>query len=177
MPQILLVALLLAAHVAQSASAQAQPSHTPSLSDALEPLAFFTGQWTCEGTFIKSGKPIASQLRFEPALDGAWLQLRADDLPPNRFHALELWGFDSKAKQFKNFIFDNFGGARLFTSSGWAGDTLTWSGDVLSGKPESDQQFVFERKSPSAFAVTWQVRSPGQDWTVGDRLTCNRPNE
>src|SRR5271168_5489966 len=92
------------------------PSASPvQLNKELETLSYFTGHWSCQGVFPSNGKQIASEIVFAPDLEGAWLTVRHDDLPPNRFHAFEMWGFDKEAKQFVNFVYDNFGGARKFT--------------------------------------------------------------
>jgi hypothetical protein len=155
---------------AQTSSAPAAPSLKPELA----PLSFFIGQWSCEGEFINSKKAITSRIAVTPDLDGAWLLFRWDDNPPNRFHALELWGYDKNSKQFANFAHDNFGGARLFNSPGWDGDTFTWTGDALASPPILDQRFVIERKTPSSFVISWQTRKPDADWNTGDRLACSR---
>jgi hypothetical protein len=81
--------------------------------------------------------------------------------------------FDKAANRFTNFIHDNFGGVRLFNSSGWDGDTLTWTGDALANPPAATQRFVIESKSPKEFVISWEVRKPQADWVVGDRLTCH----
>ena len=158
---------------AKDSSPVAPPApHT--LTGELEPLAYFEGSWSCDGVFVGSGKPIASNLGFSAELEGAWLTVHSDDVPPNRFHARELWGFDKKAKQFSNFIFDNFGGARLFTSPGWEGDKLIWTGGAIANTAPPDQRFIFQKASPEEMVVSWEVRKPQGDWVVGDRLTCRK---
>jgi hypothetical protein len=107
-------------------------------------------------------------------LDGAWLEMQSDGVPPNRLHAIEFWGLDSQSRQFKNFIFDNFAGGRLFSSPGWPGDRLVWTGDELAAQPAIAQEFVFERKSAAGFVVIWQTRKQGGNWIVGDRLSCGK---
>jgi hypothetical protein len=144
------------------------------LADELQPLAYFQGSWTCEGVFPSSGKPIASNLDFSSVLEGAWLAVQSDDAPPNRFHARELWGYDKNAKRFRNFIFDNFGGARLFSSPGWDGDKLVWTGDAFANTDPPTQHFIFQKTSPQEFVVSWEVRKPPANWAVGDRLTCRK---
>ena len=103
----------------------------PELKPELQPLAFFAGQWDCDGEFVASKKPIQAHISIAPDLDGSWLIFRWDDKAPNRFHAVEFWGYNKTAKHFSNFIYDNFGGARLFESKGWDADTLIWAGDML----------------------------------------------
>jgi hypothetical protein len=93
-----------------------QASGSPSLKKELEPLAYFGGRWTCTGVFPSTGKAIASDIVARAGLEGAWLVLRHDDAPPNRFHATELWGFEPNGRQFVAYIFDNFGGAKIHFS-------------------------------------------------------------
>lgn len=166
-------ASFLIALVAPAVKAQTQPSPS-ALKPELQPFSFFIGQWNCQGEFPASQKKISSRISVSPDLEGSWLAFRWDDNAPNVFHALELWGFDKTAHHFTNFIHDNFGGARLFNSSGWDGDTLTWTGDALANPPALNQRFVIERKSPKEFVISWEVSKPQADWVVGDRLTCRQ---
>ncbi len=91
--------------------------------------------------------------------------MRHDDIPPNRFHALELWGWDAKQSQFTATIFDNFGGARHFTSAGWQdqsparaqAQTLTWNGEPPAGATTPAERFVFRKDSSPQFTVNWEV--------------------
>lgn len=156
----------------------AAPSAGPvQLSKELETLAYFTGHWSCQGVFPSNGKQIASEIVFAPDLEGAWLTVRHDDLPPNRFHAFEMWGFDKEAKQFVNFIYDNFGGARKFTSSGWTENTLIWAGETPKASPATLERFVFQRSDSGGqgqFVVNYEVKRGSADWAVGDTLTCKR---
>lgn len=171
----LLVFLFASLLAARGMRAQATASDSSSVLKAeLQPLSFFLGEWNCEGEFVASKKTIASHIAIAPDLEGSWLVFRWDDKAPNRFHALELWGFDKAANHFTNFIHDNFGGARLFNSPGWDGDTLIWTGNLLAGLPTLDERFVIERKSLKEFVISWDVRKPQADWTTGDRLTCSR---
>lgn len=144
------------------------------LKPELQPFSLFIGQWDCAGEFTASKKPISSHISISSDLDGSWLAFRWDDNAPSVFHALELWGFDKSANHFTNFIHDNFGGVRLFTSSGWDAQTLIWSGDSLADPPAASQRFVIERKPSKDFVITWQVRKPRSDWITGDRLTCRQ---
>jgi hypothetical protein len=154
--------------------AQSSSTAPPTLKAELQPLASFVGEWNCEGEFVASKTPIAAHIAIAPDLDGTWLTFRWDDKAPNRFHAFEVWGFDKTAKHFTNFIYDNFGGARLFQSSGWEGDTLTWTGNALASPPAANERFTIERKSPKEFVISYDTRKPQAEWATGDRLACNR---
>jgi hypothetical protein len=149
-------------------------SGASSLKKELAPLAYFGGHWTCTGVFPSTGKEIASDLVARVGLDGAWLVLRHDDAPPNRFHATELWGFDQKSQQFVAYIFDNFGGARKFTSPGWADIQWIWSGESSTSGPAASERFVFTRVSAEALTTSYEVKRGSADWAIGDKLTCKR---
>jgi len=137
-------------------------------------LAEFAGAWACKGVFPSNGQSIESRITFAPDLEGAWLFVRHDDLPPNRFHAYEVWGYDSAAKQYSAFIFDNFGGARAFTSPGWSADALIWTIKPADSSSAPGQRFVFKREKPAGqFVVNYEVKR-GADWKIGDTLTCTR---
>ncbi len=164
--------LLLSSSIATS---QAPNSVPPSgLQPQLQPLAFFVGEWNCEGEFIASKKQIAAHIAVATDMEGSLITFRWSDKEPNRFHALELWGFDKSANHFTNFIHDNFGGVREFSSPGWDNDTLTWTGDLLATPSATTQRFVIERKSAKEFVITWETRKAETDWTGGDRLTCKQ---
>jgi hypothetical protein len=169
---LLMVSSALLSAVPRASSQSPASTASNDVRPELQPLSFFIGHWDCSGEFTASKKQISSRITISPDLDGSWLAFRWDDNAPNVFHALELWGFDKSAHHFTNFIHDNFGGVRLFTSPGWDADTFIWTGDALANPPTANQRFVIERKPPSKFVITWQVRKPQSDWVTGDSLTC-----
>lgn len=154
------------AHPAAASAATLKPE--------LAALAEFKGTWACKGVFPSNGQRIESRIAFVPDLEGAWLSVRHDDVPPNRFHAHELWGYDSAAKQYSAFIFDNFGGARAFTSPGWSADALIWTVKPADSSSAPAERFVFKReKAAGQFVANCEVKR-GADWKIGDTLTCIR---
>ena len=167
----LLVLVVLAPQMKSQTPASSAP---PALKPEMQPLAFFLGEWNCEGEFISSKQPIAAHISSAPDLDGSWIAFRWTDREPSPFHALELFGYGKAAKHFTNFIYDNFGGVRLFNSPGWESDTLTWTGNALSASAAPNERFVIERKSAKEFVITWETRRPQADWAAGDRLTCKQ---
>lgn len=170
-----LVILLASSFVSCGARAQSSaPKSPPALNPALESFTYFVGRWNCEGEFVAVKKPIAAQISIAADLGGSALSFRWDDNPPNRFHALELWGFDSAANHFTNFIHDNFGGVRQFNSAGWEGDTLTWTGNALATPPATNERFVLQRKSAKEFVIAYDTRKGQGDWATIDRLTCRQ---
>jgi hypothetical protein len=144
------------------------------LKKEIEGFAPLQGKWSCAGVFPSNGKKIESQIGFVPDLDGAWLVTRHDDLPPNVFHDAEYWGYDSAAKQFVAYIYDNFGGVRKFTSSGWVEDKLIWLGEPSKTEPPRLERFVYKRDSSAQIEVNWEVKQGTKDWAIGDTLTCKK---
>lgn len=197
MPLLLALAVWLAA---VGLRAQEPRVPEPQLKKEIEAFRGLQGKWSCQGVFPANGKHIESQMAFAPDLDGAWLVKRHDDLPPNVFHDAEYWGFDSASKQFVAFVYDNFGGVRKFTSSGWSDDQLTWSGTgfqpvlqrspspatppssggpPLPGEPSQSEpprleRFVYKRDGPRQIVVNWEVKQGAKDWAIGDTLTCKK---
>jgi hypothetical protein len=143
----------------------------PAFKNSIASFQYFSGTWGCQGSFPATGKTIASELTFAPALDGAFLSLQHDDLPPNKFHALEMWGWDAKNSTFSATIFDNSGGARHFTSSGWQDQSLTWNADIAPVATAPAERFVFRKDSGTQMTVNWEVNRDSS-WKVGDTLTC-----
>ncbi len=166
----LLAVSLLPLIQACASTAPAAGNTAPSLQPGLQPLAGFIGSRHCSGSFLKSGKAISATETVAGDLSGRWLTLRHDDEPPFSFHALELWGYDSKAARYTAHVFDNFGGGREFTSPGWEGDHLTWT-NVDTGAPKRDR-FVFERQPDAGYRYTYEVSTDGSTWTGVDSLTC-----
>jgi hypothetical protein len=174
LPLVFLLACLEPSELFAQQPAEAAVAAGVTLKPEVQSLGGFLGKWACRGVFPSNGKSIESQIVFAPELEGAWLGVRHDDLPPNRFHALEHWGFDTDEKQFVAFVYDNFGGARKFTSSGWAEDKLIWLGESSKTDPPAVQRFVYKRDTPSQFVVNWEVKKGTADWVVGDTLTCKK---
>ncbi|WP_130618782.1 hypothetical protein [Dyella amyloliquefaciens] len=138
------------------------------------PLRDFTdlqGTWTCHGVFPASGKTIDSTVRFALDLDGKALVKHHDDTsPPALYHALEAWGYDAKNQRYNATILDSFGGARLFSSTGWKDDQLVWS-SASEVKPA--QRFTYVREGHDGLRIDWEVERDGA-FVIGDTLHCSR---
>lgn len=167
------LSLALLAFVAVRAKTPPQSAPT-SAATAIQPLAYFAGNWNCDGHFTSNNQPISATITAKTDLYDSWLSFRWDDKAPSQFHALEMWGFSKSKNQFTNFIYDNFGGVRMFTSSGWDGDTWIWLGDALADPANPNQRFVIARKSAKEFVITWQTHTPQNEWRTGDELTCKQ---
>jgi hypothetical protein len=139
-------------------------SQTPTVHPGL--FEYFTGHWHCAGAFA-SGKPIASDAAFTPDLENHWLQYRHDDEPPNRYHALSIWGIDAHTNRLVSAVHDNFGGVRFFVSSGWDGQRVIFDNDT------DHSRFTYTVDTPTAFRMRYEVsRDSARTWTLGDSLRC-----
>jgi hypothetical protein len=144
----------------------------PELKQELSSLAYFLGDWDCTGRFDASGKVIAAHQHFAPELEGAWITFRHDDTPPFNYHALSEWGWDSGQKKFVMTVQDNFGGARVFYSSGWNSTQLQWEGDAM-GVSAPTQRFTFERVDDRHFKVSYFTLK-NNVWSRMDSSTCSK---
>ena len=130
---------------------------------------FFTGRWSGAGEFA-SGKKIEADVSFRLELEGQWLQYRHTDRAPNRYQALGMWGVDNVSHQLIMSVTDNFGGARVFGSGGWDGNSVSF----VRTEAGRSERFVFERQSENSFKMRYEVRSGEQPWRLGDYLVFTR---
>jgi hypothetical protein len=145
-----------------------QPAPPPLLDSAL--VSTFRGSWHCAGEFA-NGKKIESDMTFTIDLDRHWIRLVQDDRPPNGYHAQSMWGPDANTGKWMSMIFDNFGGARKFTSNGWDGHAIVFD-DAPGTRRE---RFTYAAETPSSFRMTYEVSGDaGATWKVGDSLVCTR---
>jgi hypothetical protein len=139
--------------------------------DPFRDYADLLGHWACHGVFPASGKTINSNIRFETDLGGTALVKHHDDTAPSAlYHAIEAWGYDAKAGHYNATILDNFGGARIFTSTGWSNEGLVW---ISAPEVKPAQRFVYVRLALNRLRIDWQVERKGE-LVVGDTLTCER---
>jgi hypothetical protein len=133
-------------------------------------LRYFEGAWHCDGVFPSNGRKISSALTFVWYGKTGSLVKQHDDEAPNEYHAIELWAASSKGG-FQNMIADSFGGVRVFVSSGWADEALTWVNDADQTIKE---KFTYSKVNGDAMRVDWAVSRNGAPFVIGDTLTCSR---
>ena len=105
---------------AAAPSIEAQTGLPADTTTVKELTAYFAGQWSCAGEFANH-KPIASDVRFESALDGAFVRYTHADRPPNGFKAQAMWGRGASPGEVLSVMQDNFGNTRVFRSPGSPG--------------------------------------------------------
>ena len=149
---------------------------TASTAKSVADLQWFSGRWSCDGKFSRSGKTISADLSFEPMLQGKWMLFRHDDRPPFSYHALSEWGWDEKGQQYISTVQDSTGGIRVFYSPGFSDSKLVWDGRALGNPAAQAEQFEFEKIGPSAFTVSYSFQQEGK-WQAVDKSTCTRKLE
>lgn len=149
---------------------------TASTNKSVADLQWFSGHWSCDGKFSRSGKTISADLSFEPMLQGKWMLFRHDDRPPFSYHALSEWGWDEKGQQYISTVQDSTGGIRVFYSPGFSDSKLVWDGRALGNPAAQAEQFEFEKIGPNAFTVSYSFQQDGK-WQAVDKSTCTRKPE
>ena len=134
------------------------------------PFEYFSGHWDCAGHFA-NGAPIKSTIAFAWQESTQTLHVQHDDLAPNQYHAVEIWGLSKASKEYRSTIGDSYSGIRWLTSPGWSGDSLSWT---RSEKDKAAERFTYSRKSPSQMTVEWFVGKPSGELILGDSLDCTR---
>jgi hypothetical protein len=140
--------------------ADAQPS--------MEPFRALLGTWQCSGSFAASGKPIAAHISVEEDRPTQSFIVRHDDLPPNAFHDLEVWGPAGSA--YRASIADQYSGIRWLTSAGWQAGVLDWTRQE-NGAPA--ERFRYSNATGQGFDLQWFVFKNGEAH-LGDSLSCHR---
>jgi DNA-binding transcriptional regulator YhcF (GntR family) len=135
------------------------------------PFEYFVGHWDCAGHFAANGAAIKSSIAFAWQESTQTLHVQHDDLAPNPYHAVELWGQSKAAKEYRNTIGDSYSGIRWLTSPGWTGDSLSWT-RLDKGKPA--EKFTYNRKNASQMTVEWFVAKPSGEFVLSDSLNCAR---
>jgi hypothetical protein len=135
---------------------------------------YFSGSWSGEGQFT-SGKPLASTFTFEPVLDGEALLVRHAEKAPHKFAYVGMWTIDTATGDVVMMLAGNLkGGARLFRSSGWKGDILTFSPDKSLQTWWAMEKITFTRESPTRFKAKYQMSRDGVNWRGGDEQTFTK---
>jgi hypothetical protein len=132
-------------------------------------LGRFVGNWSCKGSFTGNGASIAADLSIQPDERSGALIVRHDDVPPNSYHALEIWTMNKTGTGARAAVSDKYSGMRWFESTGWVGSILTWT-RLENGI--AAEQFAYEFKGEN-MKVEWSIARNGK-MTLGDAILCRR---
>jgi hypothetical protein len=135
----------------------------------MQSFQFFVGRWSCAGHFVANGAEIKSTETFTYDAPTATLSVRHDDLAPNKYHAVELWG--AGGSEYRNTTGDAYSGIRWFRSPGFVGDRLSWTRNDGRGAPA--ERFTYLRQG-ARMGIEWWIAKPGAWLALGDTLDCRR---
>lgn len=172
-------------HFAMSAGAipakNAAPLAAAPPPDKLSVEKWFVGNWICKGTQHASPHSAAVQftdnLTFEMALEGSWLTFHIDQAqgPLQGKRTLIGWStWDDNAKLHIRRDM-NMGGSRMdVTAPGWDGDTLVFTGYMVTGDEKLPIKQTFTKKGDAAYdsaLVVTDAEDKPVEWEEGN---CKR---
>jgi len=180
---VAMVAFSLAASAGIAPVAAQQPPAPPSKpAPENEGLKMFLGSWTCMGAVMlgpdKTVK-IKATAKVKNELGGFWqsfvyTEQKAKDYPM-AITAMGTWGWESQSKKFVRAEFQSDGGYVTGTSTGWAGDSITWDLELASYMGKMSAKHVFVKKSDKEFVHKLEVTMPGHPGpTPVFEVTCKK---
>ena len=170
--RLVIAALVWWPPLALCADAQATAASEPE-SPTARLAKLFAGAWHCSGRFA-NGKVITSSESFSPILGGLWLAEEHADNPPFRYAAHALWGWNQEVQLFTLTVYDNFGGARLFTSQGWLDAALTFETSESVSPVARHERFIYKMLPARGYSVEYQTLVKSNAWRLGDVLECTK---
>jgi len=173
-------ALILSALAALPAFAQA-PSGPPSPPSELSQLAFFAGDWSCQGKAEASpmgpAHATAAKVHIGNDIGGFWYvghyaeTKTAENAHPMVFHFVQ--GYDAAAKTFVMSCFDAFGGHCHQTSAGWQDNKLVYTGESTGAGPATPVRDTFTKTGDAGLEHAGEMQMDGK-WIATDHETCTR---
>jgi len=99
------------------------------------------------------------------------LYCKHEDISPNRYKAISMWGIDKSKKDFSADIFDNFHGHRVFAGAREENGTIILlHKDTIPGKPVRFQRFSYTKLADDRFKMAYELSKDGSNWILGDSL-------
>ena len=172
---ILLVAVV--AVLAPCVVVQAAPDAAPKPAAEMANLAWFDGNWTCEGTAepgaMGPGGKVSSTVKSQADMGGFW----QSGTMKSSMGAMSMEGtfhmtYNPASKQYVMLFLDSMGVYGRETSTGWEGDKMVWSGTMTMGGKDMGVRDTFTKTGPSMKHV-WEGQMDGK-WTVMGSETCTR---
>lgn len=118
-------------------------------------FGYFTGTWRCAEEWSKTDfspayKSVAI-LKAVDDIDGVWMvwsyQQQASAENPHPAKGADFWGYDPESKSFVRTKVDAYlpGKTTQLSSSGWVGNTVSWTGQALTPKGPAPFEHSFTR--------------------------------
>ena len=177
MKRILLPIIVLAFTASYVLAADAPPGPNPKLKE----LAYFAGNWHCEGTgFAFMGTPehkTSANVEASWTLNNYWLSLSYHEnktaINAHPVAVRVFWGWDEQVKKFASGSVDDMGSFNIQNSPGWEGNKLTFNGDMHGGGATMKVRDVFTKVSAKKLEHMSEAEMNGK-WSKLDEETCTK---
>ena len=160
-------------------TAATPPAPAPELKQNLD---VFAGKWSCTGRQEASpmGPAHATKSKKEANWDlgGYWLSFREDGMKtkedPMPKQARVFLGFDATTKRLTGNGFFPGGGAVTAWSSGWDGNKMVWTGDMMMGGQKTAVRHIFEKVSDTEMHDVIEGTGPDGKTMKMSEGTCKK---
>lgn len=170
-------AAILLALVASPLTSSAQPAPAPTMVPIAKPdfssMMFLTGTWNCMQMLRGKQRPDTGTTTIDK--NGMWM-VTQDAAPPFdqyrtvTVNQMSYMTYDPTIKKWVNIGQDDTGGYFLASSSGWDGNTITWTGKGLDGSSSTD---VITKNSDTKTTDQSSGTDP-QGRTTTTTITCTK---
>lgn len=165
--------------VVASAAFVAQAQEMPKPAPEMAQLAYFVGDWTCEGkmhaTPMTPAGTMTGSVSAKMDLGGFFLTIavtgNSPGMPP--FQGIVHETFDPAAKQFVMYWFDNMGTLARSTSAGVKDNVMVYEGDSQMGGMTMKTRDTFTKHADGSFTHAWAGQMGGT-WTEMGEQTCKK---
>ena len=143
-------------------------------------LKFFDGSWTCSGEGAM--EPGGAMMKMETSvmshsdLGGFWQSGTVKGKPMAGMPAFEgmfHMTYDPAAKGYLMMWVDNMGGRSEERSSGWAGDSIVFTGESAMGMEKMGSRDTFKKNADGSMVHTGEMQAGGQ-WVKMMEETCRK---
>jgi len=174
-----LVILLGVGQAAGEKSLAPQPGNAATDARPIDALKALAGTWSCEGLARSAaGTPLVFKARFTNKWDLAqsWLVMRYEQTQGKAptFAAQGFLGWDGAASRFVYLGADSDGGWASVAGAGFAGESLTLSGEGVQGGKKAPLRYTFTRGKSDRDLLVALERQEGTRWSLVTQNTCRR---
>lgn len=164
--------------VALSGRARAADPKPPQQLDDLKPLL---GNWKCAGRQLAHAElgaehVVAATLQVKPEADGFWRAFTYEEKKGKDGRGLKVFGvmgWDAQAKRFTRTAFSSVGTSETAISTGWTGQTMVWTGEIVGPTSRYPYRVVFTKRSDKEISQVVELNSSGL-WSPFSDVHCNR---
>ena len=147
----------------------------------LRELDYLGGHWQCKGTAFAFGDSpkhdVVATINGKWTLNDMWLDMHYVETKtkanPNPFDVRAFFGDDPEQKKLVLGSLENDGGYSTESSTGWDGDSITFTGPNHMGGTTVNGKDTWTKMSKSKLTYTFEIEDKG-NWTKLIEETCTR---